>query len=290
MVSGDHSKLDKVTGLISGAPMLTSFISEVPGLKIFAKKKMRTSKHADHSSTQPPAYERIKAQLERRKKRRQQAQQLQSPNHSRKARKAQKAKQNVEGGVQKGLVDQQSGSSNKEAQGSRIEDARREDPLESDGEEAARQERVRYYREAVAAKKKKRKVQKEVEDADRDLDRLEDILRGMDEGCTTPNREERLDLEKLASQRRSQMEDHRRSQELVIEGEEEELEVVSIQPPQSARVVTEYEWEQDVRVAESATESESEEERVMRLQVLPVPTVSHLESSQLTVGKKRVSQ
>ena len=43
-------------------------ISEVPGLGISAKLKKRVFKQADHSSTMPPAYERIKAQLERRKK------------------------------------------------------------------------------------------------------------------------------------------------------------------------------------------------------------------------------
>lgn len=43
--------------------------SEVPGLGFSAKLKKRKFKQADHSSTMPPAYERIKAQLERRKKR-----------------------------------------------------------------------------------------------------------------------------------------------------------------------------------------------------------------------------
>ena len=75
MVPPTYSKFDEVSFSIAGRPLLTSLASNVPGLKITTKRKKRMSKSADHSSIQPPAYERIKAQLERRKKR----QQLQQP-------------------------------------------------------------------------------------------------------------------------------------------------------------------------------------------------------------------
>jgi hypothetical protein len=58
--------------------MLLILFSEVPGLKVAANRKKRRSKSVDHSSTQPPAHERIKAQLKRRMQRKRQVQQVDS--------------------------------------------------------------------------------------------------------------------------------------------------------------------------------------------------------------------
>ena len=75
MVQPNSSKFDRVSASTAGRLLLTSLASNVPGLKITTKRKKRMSKSADHTSTQPPAYERIKAQLERWKKQ----QELQQP-------------------------------------------------------------------------------------------------------------------------------------------------------------------------------------------------------------------
>ena len=84
MVPQNYSKFDQVSVSIAGRPLLTSFVSNVPGLKVTTKrKKHMSSKSANRSSIQPPAYERIKAQLEHRKKQQKVLQpQPPQPNHS----------------------------------------------------------------------------------------------------------------------------------------------------------------------------------------------------------------
>jgi len=176
MVPGYHSKCNQVTNLIAGRLMLT-FIREVPGLKVSAKAKKRTSKHADHSSTLPPAYERIKAQLERRKKRQQRAQRPLPADQSGKKR------QNVGGSGQEDLaVVQQSGGSSEEAQGSRKVDKRGE--ASTDREKTAALEQAhRRYREAKAAEKERQRLAKELEEAERDLqEALDECVRSANEG------------------------------------------------------------------------------------------------------------
>lgn len=165
MVPQNYSKFDQVRVSIAGRPLLTSFVSNVPGLKVTTKRKKQMSKSADHSSTQPPAYERIKAQLECRRKKRQQVPQPQ-PGHS------EKRNHNVRGGGRREPeAVQQAGGSNKETQGSKILD---KGP--TDEEKAAATEGMpvhRKYREAVAAEKKKRRIEKEHEEAMTDLEDAE---------------------------------------------------------------------------------------------------------------------
>jgi hypothetical protein len=162
MVSDDHPKFDQVTDWIPERLILTSFFSDVPGLKVSAKKKRGTSKHADHSSTLPPAFERIKAQLERRKKRQEQARETADNSEG-------QPLANVGSGEQtEPAVVRKSGGGNKQRQGSKIADTRREGP--TDEEEAAAANRAfRKKLEAARVIKKRRKLQKAAEDADIDL-------------------------------------------------------------------------------------------------------------------------
>ena len=152
--------------------MLTSFISIVPGLKVSTKVKKALNKDADHSSTQPPAYERIKAQLERRKKRQQQAQQ----SRSQPADHSQKKKQREQ------VVQRSRGSDNlKDAQESMVGsvgNTRRDAP--TDEKRAAGVERGhRMRREAKAAEEEwERQLDEELEEAERELEiALDDCVR-----------------------------------------------------------------------------------------------------------------
>jgi len=93
-VQGNYSGPDRVSNFITGKMLLTLFISEVPGLKVAANRKKRKSKSVDHSSIQPPAHERIKAQLERRMQHKRQAL-IQEPANSKKAQKTPRGTQST---------------------------------------------------------------------------------------------------------------------------------------------------------------------------------------------------
>ena len=190
MVSGNNSKRDQVTKLNTGRPMLTSIISEVPGLKVSANRKKRTSGHVDHSSTQPPAYERIKAQLERRKERQGRARQPQPASHP------EKKKRNAEGGRQRKQAPpaaptavQHSGDGNNVAPGGRKADTRRNVPNDEDEDGNAAAERAyQRYREAKAGELERRRQQKELEELEMELDRALDNI--ADEGHIEDGRSE----------------------------------------------------------------------------------------------------
>jgi hypothetical protein len=237
--------------------MLTSFISEVPGLKVSAKKKKQTSKHVDRSSTQPPAYERIKEQLERRKKREQQAQQLQPADHSG------KTKQNVGGREQREPVARQSGGGNKEEQGS----GRRRSQVDEEGASERPERQTRKARSQLSQAHSGSQVAGSAQRTE----------------VSSQRQKHQERLEKLASQKKD---NPSQPEESVTESESDEE--VSIQlpsgkslPPQESS--TESESETDVPhkthplSLESVAEPESED--------VPI-------QSQLSLGtrKKRVSQ
>ena len=137
-------------------------ISEVPGLTIPAKKKKRTLKQANHSSTLPPAYERIKAQLERRNKLKERAREF-------------RARDDRGNDKRELVVNQQSGGGENDGEGSRGEDNRQNDganEIKNASVNRARKKR----RKAVGTvgldfemEKERKRVEEEFEAANMDL-------------------------------------------------------------------------------------------------------------------------
>ena len=227
MVPRNYSKFDQVSVSIAGRVLLTSFVSNVPGLKVTTKrKKHMSSKSADHSSIQPPAYERIKAQLERWKK--QQKVPQPQPDHSEKPERNHDVR----------------------AQGSRILYKGPTDEEKAAAAAAVAERMRRKCREGGAAEKEKRRREKEDEDAEMEMEDLDEVLdnfeMGLDEavqdwfGNTNGGYEDRGQeevgsaqhpkerQEKLASQKMSQRKPVP-SEESLTESESD----VSIQPPPS---------------------------------------------------------
>ena len=132
-------------------------ISEVPGLSISSKKKRQISKQADHSSTLPPVYERIKAQLERRKKRQERQERVRQP----------EVVDDMGVDNREVVVVRQLGGGNNDGQGSRGVDSRGND-RDYEKRKASVKRALKKHRKAEKDARN-RQWMEELEEADMDL-------------------------------------------------------------------------------------------------------------------------
>jgi hypothetical protein len=226
-------------------------ISEVPGLSISAKKKKQPSKQADHFSALAPAYERIKAQLERRKKLQKRVRQPEAGDDT--------------GNDKRGLaVDQQSGGGKNDEEGSREADTRRRDPA-YEKKKAAVKWALKKHRKAAEIAKERQRLQEELDEAELNLqwamdncfneseeekgnERLEEDEGGAGGGGSVERR-------KISSQREVHHErvevvaSQRRSQKMECSSPDSETESES---EEAASSVTESESEKDMPPAQQS--------------------------------------